>query len=112
MRIRTASLIGALMLGGCAADAGKPPPAKYPERVAWTEPERVAERSGSDIVATVGTPFFALTKALGCVASLLVATPVAIGVELGERPDRALLRSELDRGVGTNCGGSYRLGAS
>lgn len=112
MRIRTASLIGALLLGGCAADAGKPPPAKYPERVAWTEPERVAERSGNQIVATVGTPFYALTKALGCVASVLVATPVAIGLELSERPDRLQLRSELDRGVGTNCGGSYWLGTS
>lgn len=112
MRMRTAILIGALALAGCAADAGKPPPAKYPERVAWTEPERVAERSGSEIVSTIGTPFFALTKALGCVASVIVAAPVAIGLELGERPDRLLLRSELDRGVGTNCGGSYRLGAT
>ena len=104
--------VGALALAGCAADAGKAPPVRYPERVAWTPPERAAERSGNDIVSTIGTPFFALTKAIGCVASVLVATPVAIGLELSERPDRLLLRSELDRGVGTNCGGSYRLGTT
>lgn len=112
MRMRTAILVGTLALAGCAADAGKTPPASYPQRVAWTAPEHAAERSGHGIVSTIGTPFYALTKAIGCVASVLVATPVAIGLELGERPDRLLLRSELDRGVGTNCGGSYRLDAT
>lgn len=104
-------LIGlGLLLGACAA--GKIPPQSQPSRLAWTHPERVAESSGHSVLTIIGTPFFALTKAVGCVATVLVATPVAIGLELGENPDRLLVRSELDRGVGTNCGGSYVLGAT
>jgi hypothetical protein len=100
----------ALLIGACGA--GKIPPQTYPDRATWTYPERVAESSGNQVINFIGTPFYALTKAVGCVATVLVATPVAIGLELGESPDRLAVRSELDRGVGTNCGGSYILRAS
>lgn len=99
-----------LFLGACGA--GKIPPESYPNRVAWTGPERIAESSGHDVINAVGTPFFALGKAIGCVATVVLATPVAVGLGLGENPDRVAVRSELDRSVGSNCGGSYVLGAS
>lgn len=98
-----------LTLGACAA--GKAPPSAYPDRALWTEPERVSQSVGHDVLNIIGTPFYALFKGATCVTSVALATPVAVGYGLTERPDRALVRAELDRGVGANCGGSYVLGA-
>ena len=102
-------LLLAALLPACAA--GKAPPDAYVDRDRITPPERTAQDVGSDVIGIVGTPFYALVKGVGCVASVVMATPVAIGLGMTERPDRALIRSELDRGVGANCGGSYALGS-
>jgi hypothetical protein len=98
-----------LLLGACASGAGNAPATAQPDRAAWSEPERLAERSGSEVVGLVGTPFYALVKGIGCAASVIVATPVAIGLGLTARDDRDLIRANLDKGVGANCGGSYAL---
>lgn len=102
-------LLAAALLPACSA--GPAPPTIHPERYAWTPQERIAEDTGSDVLNVVGTPFYALFKGVGCVASVVIATPVAVGLSLGQREDRALIRSDLDRSVGTNCGGSYALGS-
>jgi hypothetical protein len=102
-------LAAAMVLTLAACGAGKAPPTVYPDRTAWTYPEQVAQSSGHEVLAIIGTPFYAVVKGVTCVASVIVATPVAIGLDLGERDDRAAVRAELDRGVGANCGGSYLL---
>ena len=99
----------ALVLGACGA--GKAPPTAYPDRAQWSEPERVSQSVGHDVLNVIGTPFYALFKGATCVTTVVLATPVAVGIGLTERPDRALVRAELDRGVGANCGGSYVLSA-
>lgn len=108
MPVRPHVLLLAAILPACTA--GNPPPTAFPDRDRWTPPERSAENVGNDVLRVVGTPFYALVKGVGCVASVVVATPVAIGLGLSRREDRALIRSELDKGVGANCGGSYALG--
>ncbi|MFO1070622.1 MAG: hypothetical protein U1E14_19050 [Geminicoccaceae bacterium] len=95
----------AVLLAGCAA--GNPPPTYLPDTTNLDEPVRVADGVGDQVLTVVGTPFYALAKGVGCVATVLVATPVAIGYGLSTRDDRALVRAELNRGVGANCGGSY-----
>lgn len=102
-------LLLAALLPACAAR--NPPPNAYLDRDRITPSERTAHDVGSDVISVVGTPFYALVKGVGCVASVVMATPVAIGLGMTDRPDRALIRSELDRGVGSNCGGSYALGS-
>ncbi len=109
MTARPWLLLLAALLPACSA--GHPPPTAQPDRYAWTPQERIAEDTGNDVVNVIGTPFFALVKGVGCVASVVVATPVAIGLGLGQRDDRALIRADLDKGVGANCGGSYVLGS-
>ena len=68
-----------------------------------------AERKGRGAVNVIGTPFYALFKAVGCVGTVVIAAPAAAVVDLTDRPDKAALRQNLDRGVGHNCGGSYVL---
>jgi|GEM_PF-2484259 len=68
-----------------------------------------AERAGRNAVTVIGTPFYALFKAVGCVGTVVLAAPAAAVVELADRPDKAALRQSLDRGVGHNCGGSWVL---
>lgn len=65
------------------------------------------ERRGA--VNAIGTPFYALFKAVGCVGTVVIAAPAAAVVELTDRADKAALRQSLDRGVGHNCGGSWVL---
>jgi len=68
-----------------------------------------AERKGRGAVNVIGTPFYALFKAVGCVGTVVIAAPAAAVVDLTDRPDKAALRQNLDRGVGHNCGGSWVL---
>jgi hypothetical protein len=68
-----------------------------------------AERGGRSAVTVIGTPFYALFKAVGCVGTVVLAAPAAAVVELADRPDKAEMRQSLDRGVGHNCGGSWVL---
>ena len=98
-----------LMVGACAA--GKEPAPLQPNRATWSYTEQRSHAVGVDVINVIGTPFYALAKGVTCVLTTAVAVPVAIGLGLTERPDRASARSELDRGVGANCGGSYVLGA-
>jgi hypothetical protein len=107
-RVPRSTLTVLLLLGACASGAGNAPPAQ-PDRAARSEPERVAEDSGHRTLGFIGTPFYALFKGIGCVASVIVATPVAVGYGLTDRDDRDMVRANLDKGVGANCGGSYAL---
>ena len=66
-------------------------------------------RDESAAVNIIGTPFYALFKAVGCVGTVVLAAPAAAVVELADRPDKAEMRQSLDRGVGHNCGGSWVL---
>ena len=68
-----------------------------------------AERRGRGAVNVIGTPFYAVFKAVGCIGTVVLAAPAAAVVELTDREDKAQLRQSLNRGVGHNCGGSYVL---
>jgi hypothetical protein len=68
-----------------------------------------AERRGRGAVNVIGTPFYALFKAVGCVGTVVLAAPAAAVLELTDRADKAAMRQSLNRGVGHNCGGSYVL---
>jgi hypothetical protein len=108
MRALCLLLVMLFGLAACASGAGNPPPEPLNQTL-WGEPERTAQDSGSRTIGIVGTPFYALAKGVGCVLSVVVATPVAIGLGLSTREDRDQVRANLDRGVGANCGGSYAL---
>ncbi len=66
-------------------------------------------RDGSGALTVIGTPFYALFKAVGCVGTVLIAAPAAGVIALTDRPDKREMRRQLDYGVGENCGGSYAL---
>jgi hypothetical protein len=108
MRAPRLLLVMLFGLGACTSGAGNAPP-EPTDRTMWSEPERVAEDSGRRTIGLIGTPFYALAKGVGCVLSVVVATPAAIGAGLSAREDRDQIRANLDRGVGANCGGSYAL---
>jgi hypothetical protein len=109
MRPQPIAALVSLTLGACAA-AG--PPAVPVDRTEWSQPERVAEDAGAQVLTVVGTPFYALFKGVACVASTLLAAPASAGLALSDRPDRDIVRAHLNEGVGQNCGGSYVLGNS
>lgn len=83
----------ALALAACAGRPGEPP-------------------SGRPAVGLLGTPFYALFKAVSCVATVGIAAPGAALVQLTDRPDKEELRRSLDHGVGHNCGGSWVIPTS
>lgn len=73
------------------------------------EPSPVARRNAAGTVNVIGTPFYALFKAVACVGSVVVAAPTAGLVALTDRHDRHAIQANLHRGVGLNCGGSWVL---
>ena len=104
-------LVLALVVAGCSYSNGERQSA-FPtvERhsdgtVYYREPKR----DGSTAVAIVGTPFYAVFKAVTCVATVVIAAPAAGVVALTDRTDKARMRQSLDEGVGENCGGPYYL---
>ncbi len=71
--------------------------------------ETRARHDARGAVNVIGTPFYALFKATGCVATALLAGPSAAVVALSDHPDKARMRRQLDHGLGHNCRGSYVL---
>ncbi|HET6520355.1 MAG TPA: hypothetical protein VFG47_11165, partial [Geminicoccaceae bacterium] len=61
-------------------------------------------------VGVLGTPIFLALKGAACVASVVVAAPIAAGAGRGGAGYRgAEVRRELGEGVGWNCGPPYVL---
>lgn len=104
-------LVLALFVAGCSYSNGERQGA-FPtaeRRADGTVVYREPKRDGSTAVAIVGTPFFAVFKAVTCVATVVVAAPTAGLIALTNRTDKARMRRSLDQGVGENCGGPYYL---
>jgi hypothetical protein len=98
MRATAAALILSAGLGACAT---------HPE------PNRpisdAAVYDGGVAVGIVGTPFYALTKVVSCVATLLIAAPSSTAVAMTDRSRGVGERLALQRGVADNCAGPYYL---
>jgi hypothetical protein len=73
--------------------------------------ERSSTATAKSVLNTVGTPFYAVGKGVTCVASAVVAVPVAGAAQLLGRPSDQELQQQTYQGVGRTCGGPYRLGA-
>jgi len=111
MRWSAHLLVLSVFLAGCSYSNGERQGA-FPtaERQAdGTIVYREPKRDGSTAVAIVGTPFFAVFKAVTCVATVVVAAPTAGVIALTDRSDKHRMRQSLDDGVGENCGGPYYL---
>lgn len=67
--------------------------------------------AGGEAVAVIGTPFYAVFKAVSCVATAAMAAPGAAALGLSETPHKEEWREDMNYSVGKNCGGSYILGA-
>lgn len=106
------TLLMSLALATLAACAAGGPPAEPVDRWGLTPPEQSAERVGRGVVSTLAAPLYVVFKGVTCVASAVLAAPVSAGMALTTRPDRDIMRAELHRGVGQNCGGSYLLDPS
>jgi len=65
--------------------------------------------NGQGIVTILGTPFYALFKATGCVLTTVVVVPSAALLAMTNRPDRAEQQAWLYDGLGRNCYGSYAM---
>ncbi len=111
MRRSAHLLVLAVLLAGCSYSNGERQ-AAFPTAVRQADGTVVyyePKRDGSTAVAIVGTPFFAVFKAVTCVATVVVAAPAAGVIALTDRSDKARMRQSLDEGVGENCGGPYYL---
>lgn len=91
MRGLTSLVGGGLLLAACAASPDRP---------------------DGGATAAIGTPFYAVFKAVGCVATVAIAAPGRAVLGLTDRPDRESVGRELERGVAHNCGGPWTLGPS
>lgn len=69
------------------------------------------DRPDGGATAAIGTPFYLVFKAVGCVATVAIAAPGRAVLGLTDRPDRDAVGRELERGVAHNCGGPWTLGA-
>jgi hypothetical protein len=119
MQRTAASILAVCLLGACSYDgtqrqAAVPPmttAAPHTSAVYYRDPAVVAPvpRGAATTVNVVGTPFYALFKAVACVGTVAIAGPTAGLVELTARPDKAQMQRSLGAGVAHNCGGSYVL---
>ncbi len=72
--------------------------------------EQSATASARQIVNGVGTPVHAVIKGATCVATTVVAVPLASLSQItGDQQDRSL-QEDAYKTVGRTCGGSYVLG--
>jgi hypothetical protein len=98
MRAMAAALAVSIGLGACAT---------HPE------PNRpisdTAVYNGGVAMSVIGTPFYALGKAVTCVATVLIATPSSAAVAMTDRARGVGERLALQRGVADNCAGPYYL---
>lgn len=93
----------ALVLAGCASVPPSYPTAAYSETGYPIYEPNVYDSTGQSITTAVSAPFYALFKGVACVATLVVAGPVAAGSALTDRADRFEVRRSLDQGVARNC---------
>ena len=68
-----------------------------------------AAEGSASVMSALGTPIHATLKAATCVASVVLAAPLAGLNEVSEHGRKAQVRHALHDGVGRNCGGSYAL---
>jgi hypothetical protein len=100
MRRGLSVLMGALALGACQTA-----PTETPEAV------RAEDRvhPGDAVVSAVGTPFYAVFKGVVCVASVVVAAPIAAVTALSDSRYAPEVQASLGDGVSQNCGPPYVL---
>jgi hypothetical protein len=70
--------------------------------------EQSATATARQVVNGVGTPVHAVIKGAGCVATTVVAVPLASLSQITGEPQAQ--QDEAYRAVGRTCGGSYVLG--
>jgi len=96
-----APLALALALGACASNqASEVLPG-----------EQSATATARQVVNGVGTPVHAVIKGVGCVATTVVAVPLASLAQINGEPQDRALQEDAYKTVGRTCGGSYVLGA-
>jgi len=90
------SLMLAAALPGCAST--------------WHDPDNQSSgSSGNTFLAVVGTPFLIAFKIPFCVASVVVAAPLAGVTGLSPDPDSRETQQALGDGVAQNCGAPWVL---
>lgn len=70
------------------------------------------ERPDGGALAAIATPVHLVLKGAACLATAVVAAPVASAVALADRPDRAVQQRALEAGLAANCGGPWTLAGS
>ncbi len=91
MRSNTVAAILALVLAGCA-NSPEPP------------------KGNGTFISVIGTPFLIAFKIPTCVASIVIAAPIAGASQLASRGDifyEPELRRDLEDGLIQNCGPPY-----
>ncbi len=78
-------------------------------RPAGAPPMSPDAANGQSIVTVLGTPFYALFKATGCVLTTVVVVPSAAVLAMTDRPQREEEQAWLYSGLGRNCYGSYAM---
>jgi hypothetical protein len=97
-----ALLILALTLTACAGEQ---------QRASDVLPgEQSSSATARQILNTVGTPVHAVIKGVSCVASGVVAVPLASAFQITGTPQDQGLQNDTYKTVGRVCGGSYVLG--
>jgi hypothetical protein len=71
--------------------------------------EQSATATARQVVNGVGTPVHAVLKGAGCVATTVVAVPLASLAQITGEPQAR--QEEAYQAVGRTCGGDYVLGA-
>jgi hypothetical protein len=103
--MRTPALLAlalSLALGACATT----------DRASDVLPgEQSATSSARQVINAVGTPVHALVKGASCVATGVVAIPLASAFQVSGQPQDRALQQDAYQTVGRTCGGSYVLGA-
>ena len=64
-----------------------------------------------EVINALGTPVHALVKGASCVATGVVAVPLASAFQITGSPQDRGLQQDTYKTVGRTCGGSYVLGA-
>lgn len=73
--------------------------------------EQSATGTARQVVNGVGTPVHAVMKGVGCVATTVVAVPLASLAQIAGTPQDRSLQEDAYKTVGRTCGGDYVLGA-